>query len=156
MITKGDQRSWITIEVVRGKNTSECNQGLWEAWGENTLWHKTPARWIKTFRVGWNETSDLHYIGQSSFLQCQIDIGGDLLSTDRRSGNYLYNVISVIKRRGIYSNKVLSSRNFVQREKTFFMESLICRNGTDKYWLISTSIDITKPKSKFCNVLSSS
>ncbi|PSN39634.1 hypothetical protein C0J52_27943 [Blattella germanica] len=46
MFTKLEQRSWIKIEVARGRSTQECFQGLREACGDVALPYRTVARWV--------------------------------------------------------------------------------------------------------------
>ena len=41
MFTKLEQRSWITIEVARGRNTQEYFQGLPEVCGDAALSYRT-------------------------------------------------------------------------------------------------------------------
>ncbi|GBM89670.1 hypothetical protein AVEN_2288-1 [Araneus ventricosus] len=71
MSTNGEQRSWIKIEVARGKNASECYLGLREACA---LPYKMLAGWVKVFYAGRNETADLHRTDRPSIPQHQIDI----------------------------------------------------------------------------------
>ncbi|GBM28569.1 hypothetical protein AVEN_104034-1 [Araneus ventricosus] len=71
MFTKGNQRSWIKIEVALCKNTSECYYALREACA---LLYRTLARWVKAFIVGRNETADSHRISRPSIPQHQIHI----------------------------------------------------------------------------------
>ena len=52
MFSKLEQRSWIKIEVARGKNARECHYGLREACGDDALPYRTVARWVATFRAG--------------------------------------------------------------------------------------------------------
>ncbi|KAJ4452182.1 hypothetical protein ANN_03700 [Periplaneta americana] len=52
MFTKLEQRSWIKIEVARGRSAQECFQRLREACGDAALPYHTVARWVKAFREG--------------------------------------------------------------------------------------------------------
>ncbi|KAJ4428030.1 hypothetical protein ANN_24044 [Periplaneta americana] len=52
MFTKLEQRSWIKIEVARGRSAQECFQGLREACGDAALPYHIVARWVKAFREG--------------------------------------------------------------------------------------------------------
>ncbi|GBL87777.1 hypothetical protein AVEN_81374-1 [Araneus ventricosus] len=81
---RGDQPSLIKIEVARGKNASEYYHGLREACGVNALPYRKVTLWVKAFRVGLNETADLHRTGRPSIPQHQADIVSGLLSIDRR------------------------------------------------------------------------
>lgn len=58
MFTKLEQRSWIKIEVARGRSTQECFQGLREACGDVALPYRTVARWVTAFRVGRDVVND--------------------------------------------------------------------------------------------------
>ncbi|GBN76605.1 hypothetical protein AVEN_207598-1 [Araneus ventricosus] len=82
MFTTGDQRSWINIEVARGKNASECYHGLCEVCGDNALTYRTIARWVKAFCVYRKETAVLHRTGRPSIPQHPIDIASGILSID--------------------------------------------------------------------------
>ncbi|GBL74861.1 hypothetical protein AVEN_243706-1 [Araneus ventricosus] len=84
MLTIGDQRLFIKIEVTNGQNVTEFYHGLREACGDNALPYRKVTRWVKSFRVGLNETADLHRTGQPYIPQHQIDIVSCLLSIDRR------------------------------------------------------------------------
>ena len=44
MFSKLEQRTWIKIEVARGKNARECHSGLREACGNEALPYRTVAR----------------------------------------------------------------------------------------------------------------
>ncbi|KAJ4433872.1 hypothetical protein ANN_16185 [Periplaneta americana] len=52
MFTKLEQRSWIKIEVARGRSAQECFQELHEACGDAALPYRTVARWVKAFWEG--------------------------------------------------------------------------------------------------------
>ncbi|XP_035213421.1 protein GVQW3-like [Stegodyphus dumicola] len=84
MFSKGDQRSWLKIEVACGKNATECYRGLVETCSTNALPYRTAARRVKAFRSGRNETADLQRTGRPSIPQEQIDILSSLLTIDRR------------------------------------------------------------------------
>ncbi|KAJ4441633.1 hypothetical protein ANN_11491 [Periplaneta americana] len=47
--TKLEQRSWIKIEVTRGRSAQECFQGLH---ADAALPYRRVARWVKAFREG--------------------------------------------------------------------------------------------------------
>ncbi|KAJ4438964.1 hypothetical protein ANN_14918 [Periplaneta americana] len=57
ILTKLEQRSWIKIEVARGRSAQECFQGLREACGDAALPYRTVARWVKAFREGLVESA---------------------------------------------------------------------------------------------------
>ena len=58
MFTKQEQRSWIKIEVARGRSAQNCYQGLREACGDAALPYRTVARWVKLFREGRDAIQD--------------------------------------------------------------------------------------------------
>ncbi|PSN54489.1 hypothetical protein C0J52_05531 [Blattella germanica] len=51
-VTVEDQRSYIKIETLRGKNPTEIHRALSEVCGELTVDHSTVSRWVHRFRVG--------------------------------------------------------------------------------------------------------
>ncbi|PSN35631.1 hypothetical protein C0J52_24362 [Blattella germanica] len=51
-VTVEDQRSYIKIETLRGKNPTEIHRALSEVCGELTVDRSTVSRWIHRFRVG--------------------------------------------------------------------------------------------------------
>ena len=52
MFTKVEQRSWIRMEMARGRSTQESFQGLRKACVEAALPYRTVALWVKAFREG--------------------------------------------------------------------------------------------------------
>ena len=58
MFTKVEQRSWMKIEMERGRTMQECFEGLHEACGDATLPYHKVARWVKAFREGRNSVQD--------------------------------------------------------------------------------------------------
>ncbi|KAJ4447549.1 hypothetical protein ANN_09556 [Periplaneta americana] len=56
--TKLEQRSWIKIEVTRGRSAQECFQGLHEAYADAALPYHTVARWVQAFREGRDAIQD--------------------------------------------------------------------------------------------------
>ena len=58
MFTKLERRSWIKIEVARGRSTEECFQGLHEACGDAALPYRIVARWFNAFREGRDAVQD--------------------------------------------------------------------------------------------------
>ncbi|GFQ71241.1 HTH_48 domain-containing protein [Trichonephila clavata] len=47
-VTHGEQRTYIKIAVLRGRNEMECHSELAEALGNNALPYRTVARWIES------------------------------------------------------------------------------------------------------------
>jgi hypothetical protein len=44
-VTKFEQRSYVKIVVLRGRNARECHAELQEALGDRALPYRTVARW---------------------------------------------------------------------------------------------------------------
>ena len=73
MFTKQDQRSWIKIEVARGRSAQTCFPGMREARGDAALPYRTVALWVKLFREGRDPIQDdpmLTTTQLSSLLLC--------------------------------------------------------------------------------------
>ncbi|GFW92472.1 HTH_48 domain-containing protein [Trichonephila clavipes] len=54
-VTRVEQRAYIKIAVLRGRNAMECHS---EALGNNALPFRTVARWVGKFQQGHVSTSD--------------------------------------------------------------------------------------------------
>ena len=59
MIFKEAQRSWLKIECARGCNARQCYKGLLEACGERALSYRTVVRWVKAFKEGRKNVTDM-------------------------------------------------------------------------------------------------
>ncbi|PRD25756.1 UNVERIFIED_CONTAM: hypothetical protein NCL1_39999 [Trichonephila clavipes] len=57
-VTHVEQRAYIKIAVLRGRNAMECHSELVEAFGNNALPYHTVARWVGNFQLGRVSTSD--------------------------------------------------------------------------------------------------
>ncbi|PNF18472.1 hypothetical protein B7P43_G08996 [Cryptotermes secundus] len=84
MFTKQEERSWIKIEVARGRSAQNCYQGLREACGDAALPYRTVARWVKLFREGWDAIQDSHRSGPPHVDNQTIQLLASLLDVDRR------------------------------------------------------------------------
>lgn len=51
-VTQEDQRSFIKIESIRGKNPTQIYESLREVCGDSTMDRSTISRWAKRFRSG--------------------------------------------------------------------------------------------------------
>ncbi|GFT79241.1 HTH_48 domain-containing protein [Trichonephila clavipes] len=51
-VTRVDQRTYIKIAVLGGRNAMECHSELVEALGNNVLPYSTVARWVGRFQLG--------------------------------------------------------------------------------------------------------
>jgi len=63
-VNKQEQRSYIKIAVLRGRNARQCHAELWEALGVHAMPYRTVARWIQTFKQGRVSTADLPRTGR--------------------------------------------------------------------------------------------
>ncbi|GFW70442.1 HTH_48 domain-containing protein [Trichonephila clavipes] len=57
-VTRVEQRAYIKIAVLQGKNAMECYSDLVEALGNNALPYCTVARWVGKFQQGRVSNSD--------------------------------------------------------------------------------------------------
>ncbi|GFU14670.1 HTH_48 domain-containing protein [Trichonephila clavipes] len=53
-----EQRAYIKIAILRGRNAMECHSELVEALGNNALPYRTVERWLGKFQQGRLSTSD--------------------------------------------------------------------------------------------------
>ena len=51
--SRSDQRSYIKIETLRGKNPTEFHNVLHEVCGDSVVDRSTVSRWASRFREGW-------------------------------------------------------------------------------------------------------
>ncbi|GFT70422.1 HTH_48 domain-containing protein [Trichonephila clavipes] len=63
-VTRVEQRAYIKIAALRGRNAMECHNTLVEALGNNALPYRTVARWIGKFQQGCVSTCDEQRSGQ--------------------------------------------------------------------------------------------
>ncbi|GFR31022.1 HTH_48 domain-containing protein [Trichonephila clavata] len=63
-VTRVEQRTYIKIAVLRGRNAMECHNELEEALGNNVLPYRTVAWWVGKFQQGCVSTSDEQRSGQ--------------------------------------------------------------------------------------------
>ncbi|PNF41423.1 hypothetical protein B7P43_G14125 [Cryptotermes secundus] len=81
---KQEQRSWIKIEVARGRSAQNCYQGLREACGDTALPYRTVARLVKLFREGRYAIQDSRRSGRPHVDSHIIQLLASLLDVDRR------------------------------------------------------------------------
>ncbi|KAJ4436308.1 hypothetical protein ANN_18939 [Periplaneta americana] len=82
--TKLEQRSWIKIEVTRGRSAQECFQELCEACADAALSYRTVAQWVKAFREGRDPIQDNLRTGRSRMEDNTVQRLASLLDADRR------------------------------------------------------------------------
>ena len=59
-VTRQEQRSYVIIAVLRGRNEKECHSELTEALGNRALPYRTVARWAAAFQHGRVASADMH------------------------------------------------------------------------------------------------
>jgi len=86
-VTVEDQKSYIKIETLRGKNPTEIHSALREVFGEQTVDHSTISRWATRFREGRVTTSDDPRPGRpkTSTDERSVKLVADFLAQDRRA-----------------------------------------------------------------------
>ena len=65
-ITRSDQRSYIKIESLRGKNPTEIHNALREVCGDSAVDRSTVSRWSARFREGRESIEDNPRSGRPS------------------------------------------------------------------------------------------
>ena len=86
-VTVEDQRSYIKIETLRGKNPTEIHRALSEVCGELTVDRSTVSRWVHRFRVGRMSIDDDPRPGRprTSTDERSVKLVTDALEKDRRA-----------------------------------------------------------------------
>ena len=62
-VTRQEQRSYVKIAVLRGRNAKECHSELTEALGNRDLPYRSVARWAAAFQCGRVASADMHRTG---------------------------------------------------------------------------------------------
>ncbi|GFR01402.1 HTH_48 domain-containing protein [Trichonephila clavata] len=57
-VNRVEQRAYIKIAVLRGRNEMECHSECGESLGNNALQYRTVVRWVGKFQQGRVSTSD--------------------------------------------------------------------------------------------------
>ena len=63
-VTRQQQRSYVKIPVLRGRNAKQCHSELTEALGNRALPHRTVARWAAANQRGRLASADLRRTGR--------------------------------------------------------------------------------------------
>lgn len=86
-VTVEDQRSYIKIETLRGKNPTEIHSALSEVCGELTVDRSTVSRWANRFREGRVSINDDPRPGRpkTSTDERSVKLVTDVLEEDRRA-----------------------------------------------------------------------
>ncbi|GFR26228.1 HTH_48 domain-containing protein [Trichonephila clavata] len=85
-VTSAEQRAYIKIAVLRGRNEMKCHSEFVEALGNNALPYRTVARWVRKFQQGRVSTSDEQRSGRPVTEQTDLarDVIEHLVVEDRR------------------------------------------------------------------------
>lgn len=85
-VTKVEQRSYVKIAFLRGRNARECHTELREALGDRALPYRTVARWMEAFKRGRAATVDLPRSGrpESAHTVVQVAVIENCLRDERR------------------------------------------------------------------------
>ena len=83
-VTVEDQRSYIKIETLRGKNPTEIHSALREVCGEHTVDRSTVSRWAIHFREGHVTINDDPRPGRpkTSTDERSVELVADFLAQD--------------------------------------------------------------------------
>ena len=86
-VTVEDQRSYIKIETLRGKNPTEIHSALREVWGEQTVDHSTVSHWANRFCEGHVTINDYPWAGRpkTSTDERSMKLAVDCLVEDHRA-----------------------------------------------------------------------
>ena len=71
-VTCQEQRSYVKIAVLRGRNVKECHSELTEALGNRALPYKTVARWAAAFQRGRVASADLRRTGRPRIVRTDV------------------------------------------------------------------------------------
>ena len=63
-VTPQEQRSYVKIAVLRGRNAKECHSELTEALGNCALPYRTVARWAAAFQRERAPSADMRRTGR--------------------------------------------------------------------------------------------
>jgi len=85
-ISRSDQRSYIKIETLRGKNRTEIHNALHDVCGDSVVDRGTVSRWASRFREGRVRIQDDSRIGRpvTAMDDTSMVIVSTLLEEDRR------------------------------------------------------------------------
>ena len=63
-VTRQEQRSYVKIGVLRGRNTKECHSELTQALANRALPYRTVVRWAAAFQRGRVASADMRRTGR--------------------------------------------------------------------------------------------
>ena len=85
MISKEDKRSWLKIECARGRNARQGYKDLQEACGERALPYHTVPRWVKAFKEGWQNVTDMPRPGHPAEREKDVQTMNPLVLADQNA-----------------------------------------------------------------------
>ena len=68
-VTRQEQRSYVKIAVLRGRNAKECHAELTDALGNRALTYRKVARWTAAFQRGRVASADMRRTGRRRTLR---------------------------------------------------------------------------------------
>ena len=71
-VTRQEQRSYVKIAVLRGRNAKECHSELTEALGNLALPYRTVARWVAAFQRGRVASADMRRTGRPKTVRTDV------------------------------------------------------------------------------------
>ena len=71
-VTRQEQRSYVKVAVLRGRNAKECHSELTEALGNRALPYRTVARWVSAFQRGRDASADMRRTGRPRTLRTDV------------------------------------------------------------------------------------
>ncbi|GFR22434.1 HTH_48 domain-containing protein [Trichonephila clavata] len=85
-VTRVEQRAYIKIAVLHGRNDMECHSKFVEAFGNNAQPYRTVARWVGKFQKGRVSTSDEQPSGRPLSVRTDLACAviEQLMDEDRR------------------------------------------------------------------------
>ena len=80
-VIRQEQRSYVKIAVLQGKNAKECHSELTEALGNRALPYRTVARWAAAFQRGRVASADMRRTGRPRTVRT--DVARDVIAVFR-------------------------------------------------------------------------
>ena len=71
-VTRQEQRSYVKIAVLRGRNAKECHSELTEALDNRALPYRTVARWTAAFQRGRVGSADMRRTGRPRTVRTNV------------------------------------------------------------------------------------
>ena len=92
-LTRQEQRSYMKIAVLRGRNAQECHSELPQALGNRALPYSTVARWADAFQRGRVASADMRRTGRSRTVRT--DVARAIIVQCLQIENLLNNIITI-------------------------------------------------------------